>query len=109
MDLKQIKNIIDLIAESDVDEVSIEEGEFKIKVKNRPRLNKKFHPRLYSIKHRNSRPNKPQRNRPHHSQRRAANPALRRMTHKKKFLAIRLNRPLSVLFTGLLLPMMIHL
>lgn len=33
MDLKQIKKIIDLIAESDVDEVSIEEGEFKIKVK----------------------------------------------------------------------------
>ncbi len=33
MDLKQIKKIIDLIAESDVDEVSIEEGEFKIRVK----------------------------------------------------------------------------
>ncbi|HLR76669.1 MAG TPA: acetyl-CoA carboxylase biotin carboxyl carrier protein [Balneolaceae bacterium] len=33
MDLKQIKQIIDLIADSDVDEVSIEEGEFKIKVK----------------------------------------------------------------------------
>ncbi|GAB5408904.1 MAG: acetyl-CoA carboxylase biotin carboxyl carrier protein [Balneolaceae bacterium] len=33
MDLKQIKQILDLIAESDVDEVSIEEGDFKIKVK----------------------------------------------------------------------------
>lgn len=33
MDLDQIENIIDLIAESDVDEVAIEEGEFKIKVK----------------------------------------------------------------------------
>ncbi len=33
MDLKQIKAIIDLIAESDVNEVSIEEGDFKIKVK----------------------------------------------------------------------------
>lgn len=33
MDLKQIKAIIDLISESDVNEVSIEEGEFKIKVK----------------------------------------------------------------------------
>ena len=33
MDLKKIKKIIDLIAESDVDEVSIEEGDFKIKVK----------------------------------------------------------------------------
>ena len=33
MDLKLIKNIIDLISKSDVNEVSIEEGEFKIKVK----------------------------------------------------------------------------
>ena len=33
MDLKQIKAIIDLISESDVNEVSIEEGDFKIKVK----------------------------------------------------------------------------
>ncbi len=33
MDLKQIKQILDLIADSDVDEVSIEEGDFKIKVK----------------------------------------------------------------------------
>ena len=33
MDLKLIKNIINLISESDVDEVSIEEGDFKIKVK----------------------------------------------------------------------------
>ncbi len=33
MDLKQIKKILDLIAESEVDEVSIEEGDFKIKVK----------------------------------------------------------------------------
>lgn len=33
MDLKLIKEILDLIAESDVDEVSLEEGDFKIKVK----------------------------------------------------------------------------
>lgn len=33
MDLKLIKNILDLISESEVDEVSIEEGDFKIKVK----------------------------------------------------------------------------
>ncbi|MEX0843672.1 MAG: acetyl-CoA carboxylase biotin carboxyl carrier protein [Balneolaceae bacterium] len=33
MDLKLIKNILDLIAESDVNEVSLEEGDFKIKVK----------------------------------------------------------------------------
>lgn len=35
MDLKEIKQIIDLIAESDVNEVAIEEGDFKIKVKKR--------------------------------------------------------------------------
>lgn len=33
MDLKLIKNIINLISNSDVDQVSIEEGDFKIKVK----------------------------------------------------------------------------
>ncbi|HBX67681.1 MAG: acetyl-CoA carboxylase, biotin carboxyl carrier protein [Balneola sp.] len=33
MDLKLIKNILDLIADSDVNEVSLEEGDFKIKVK----------------------------------------------------------------------------
>lgn len=33
MDLKLIKNLLELIAESEVDEVSIEEGDFKIKVK----------------------------------------------------------------------------
>ena len=33
MDLKLVKNILTLISESDVDEVSIEEGDFKIKVK----------------------------------------------------------------------------
>lgn len=33
MDLKLVKKILDLISESEVDEVSIEEGDFKIKVK----------------------------------------------------------------------------
>lgn len=33
MDLKLVKNLLDLISESDVNEVSIEEGEFKLKVK----------------------------------------------------------------------------
>ncbi|HYW34717.1 MAG TPA: acetyl-CoA carboxylase biotin carboxyl carrier protein [Balneolaceae bacterium] len=33
MDLEEIKNILDLIAESEVDQVTIEEGDFKIKVK----------------------------------------------------------------------------
>ena len=35
MDLKLIKNLLDLIAESEVNEVSIEEGDFKIKVKKK--------------------------------------------------------------------------
>lgn len=33
MDLKLIKNILEMISESDVNEVSLEEGDFKIKVK----------------------------------------------------------------------------
>lgn len=33
MDLKLVKKLLDLISESDVNEVSIEEGDFKIKVK----------------------------------------------------------------------------
>ena len=36
MDLKLVKNILDLIADSEVNEVSIEEGDFKIKVKKSP-------------------------------------------------------------------------
>ena len=36
MDLKEIENLLDLIAESEVNEVSIEEGDFKIKVKKKP-------------------------------------------------------------------------
>jgi len=36
MDLELVKKLIDLIGESDVDEVSIEEGDFKIKIKKRP-------------------------------------------------------------------------
>lgn len=33
MDLKLIKNLLNMISESEVDEVSIEEGDFKIKIK----------------------------------------------------------------------------
>lgn len=33
MDLKEIKKILDLIADSEVNQVTIEEGDFKIKVK----------------------------------------------------------------------------
>ncbi|MDR8391031.1 acetyl-CoA carboxylase biotin carboxyl carrier protein [Aliifodinibius sp. S!AR15-10] len=35
MDLKEIKKLLDLIAESEVNEVAIEEGDFKIKVKKK--------------------------------------------------------------------------
>jgi acetyl-CoA carboxylase biotin carboxyl carrier protein len=35
MDLKQIKNLLNLISECDVNEVYIEEGDFKIKIKKR--------------------------------------------------------------------------
>jgi len=35
MDLKLVKNLLDLISESDVNEVSIEEGDFKLKVKKK--------------------------------------------------------------------------
>lgn len=36
MDLKVVEKILNLISESDVNEVTIEEGEFKIKVKKQP-------------------------------------------------------------------------
>lgn len=36
MDLKLIKNLLTLISESEVNEVSIEEGDFKIKIKKAP-------------------------------------------------------------------------
>lgn len=35
MDLKLVENLLNLISESEVDEVSIEEGDFKIKVKKK--------------------------------------------------------------------------
>ena len=38
MDLELVKKLMDLIGESDVDEVSIEEGDFKIKIKKRSDL-----------------------------------------------------------------------
>ncbi len=36
MDLKVIENLLNLISDSDVNEVTIEEGEFKIKIKKKP-------------------------------------------------------------------------
>jgi len=38
MDLKLVKNLLDLISKSDVNEVSIEEGDFKIKVKKQSEM-----------------------------------------------------------------------
>jgi acetyl-CoA carboxylase biotin carboxyl carrier protein len=38
MDLKLVKNLLDLISNSDVNEVSIEEGDFKLKVKKQSDL-----------------------------------------------------------------------
>ncbi len=49
MDLKQIKKIIDLIAESDVNEVSIEEGDFKIKVKKTADIAQSQQPMQYQM------------------------------------------------------------
>lgn len=38
MDLKLIKELLDMISSSDVDQVTIEEGEFKIKIKKSPEM-----------------------------------------------------------------------
>lgn len=46
MDLKVIKNLLDLIAESEVNEVSIEEGDFKIKVKKKPDVKEAAAPQM---------------------------------------------------------------
>lgn len=46
MDLKVIKNLLDLIAESEVNEVSIEEGDFKIKVKKKPDVEQSVMPQM---------------------------------------------------------------
>ncbi len=46
MDLKVIENLLDLIAESEVNEVSIEEGDFKIKVKKKPDVKESSAPQM---------------------------------------------------------------
>jgi len=46
MDLDVIKNLLDLIAESEVNEVSIEEGDFKIKVKKKPDVEQQAAPQM---------------------------------------------------------------
>lgn len=46
MDLKLIKNLLDLIAESEVNEVSIEEGDFKIKVKKKGEVEQIPYPQM---------------------------------------------------------------
>lgn len=49
MDLKEIKKILDMIAESDVNQVSIEEGNFKIKVKKTPDVAQSSAPVQYQM------------------------------------------------------------
>lgn len=49
MDLKEIKKILDMIAESEVNQVTIEEGEFKIKVKKTPDVNQASAPVQYQM------------------------------------------------------------
>jgi len=46
MDLKLIKNLLDLIAESEVNEVSIEEGDFKIKVRKKGKVEQISYPQM---------------------------------------------------------------
>ncbi|HKK46708.1 MAG TPA: acetyl-CoA carboxylase biotin carboxyl carrier protein [Balneolaceae bacterium] len=49
MDLKEIKKLLDLIAESEVNEVSIEEGDFKIKVKKKSDVEQPQMPIQYQV------------------------------------------------------------
>lgn len=46
MDLKLVKNLLDLISESEVNEVSIEEGDFKLKVKKKSEAPSQLHYQL---------------------------------------------------------------
>ena len=46
MDLKVIENLLGLISESEVNEVSIEEGDFKIKVKKQPDVKQSANPQM---------------------------------------------------------------
>lgn len=49
MDLKEIKKLLDLLAESEVNEVSIEEGDFKIKVKKKSDVEQPQMPIQYQV------------------------------------------------------------
>ncbi|NGP76451.1 acetyl-CoA carboxylase biotin carboxyl carrier protein [Balneolaceae bacterium YR4-1] len=49
MDLKEIKKILDMIAESEVNQVTIEEGDFKIKVKKTPDFTQSSAPVQYQM------------------------------------------------------------
>ena len=49
MDLKEIKKILDMIAESEVNQVTIEEGDFKIKVKKTPDVAQSSAPVQYQM------------------------------------------------------------
>ncbi|MDZ7773988.1 MAG: acetyl-CoA carboxylase biotin carboxyl carrier protein [Balneolaceae bacterium] len=49
MDLKLVRKILDMIAESEVDEVSIEEGDFKISVKKKAEVDQPPMPVQYQV------------------------------------------------------------
>ncbi len=51
MDLKEIENLLDLIAKSEVNEVSIEEGDFKIKVKKKPDVKQSAAPQQMPVQY----------------------------------------------------------
>ncbi|NBB76481.1 MAG: acetyl-CoA carboxylase biotin carboxyl carrier protein [Bacteroidetes bacterium] len=58
MDLKLVKNLLDLISESDVNEVSLQEGDFKIKVKKVS--DKETHSVQYQMPAQTAQPSQPQ-------------------------------------------------
>jgi len=60
MDLKEIKKILDMIAESDVNQVTIEEGDFKIKVKKTPDVAQSSAPVQYQMPAAPQQPQQPQ-------------------------------------------------
>lgn len=60
MDLKEIKKILDMIAESEVNQVTIEEGDFKIKVKKTPDVAQSSAPVQYQMPAAPQQPQQPQ-------------------------------------------------
>lgn len=74
MDLKVIENLLELIAESEVNEVSIEEGDFKIKVKKKADPEKQSAPQQIPVQYQVPAQQVPQAQ-PQPAQQQAAQPA----------------------------------